>query len=309
VNLGSGSLVKLRNSLTLLVLLGSWPATAEAYCRTRTCDVDNSCEIDDDGCSIGTKIKWPNGCLTFAVQRDGSPAENIKASDVFGVAEEAFALWSDSECHRGGSPPLTFVEQGEVRCRTPEFNCAPEDWNANVIMFQDDGWYHDAAALAITCVTMNLDSGEILDADIEINTPYFDFALPGEAEGADLRTVLTHEAGHFLGLSHSHLKGSVMYEWYDQTAIFSSLSDDDIGGICEVYPGADDDPKCEAPELPDDTRCVGASECVAVPGDPGGCSCREGPPRSGAGNAAFFGMIACAGVVVLRRRSPSIRNA
>jgi len=294
--------VKLRNSLTLVVLLGSWPATAEAYCRTRTCDVDETCETDKDGCSLGTKIWWPNGCLTFAVQRDGSKMQDISPKDALQVAEDAFAFWTDTECHRGGSPPLTFVAQGEVRCNSPEYNCAPGDWNANVIMFQDEYWPHHPGALAVTCVTMNLDTGEILDADIELNTPWFDFALPGETEGEDLRTVLTHEAGHFLGLNHSHIDGSVMFEEYDANQIFSSLSDDDLAGICEIYPGADDDPKCDPPELPDNTRCVGASECEPIPGDPG-CSCREGPPHRQAGGGAFFGAFAFGLAWVLRRRA------
>lgn len=294
--------MKLRNSLTLLALLGSWPATAEAYCRTRTCDVDENCEIDKDGCSLGTKTWWPSGCLTFAIQRDGSPLQNISAKAALEVAEEAFAFWTDTECHRGGSPPLTFIGQGEVRCKAPEYNCAPDDWNANVIMFQDDFWPHHPGALAVTCVTMNLDTGEILDADIELNTPYFDFALPGETRGEDLRTVLTHEVGHFLGLNHSHVDGSVMFESYESDLIFSSLSDDDIAGICETYPGAEKDPKCDPPELPDDTSCVGASECVPVAGDPG-CSCREGPPRSQTGGAAFLGLLAFGAALALRRRS------
>lgn len=261
--------------LLLLSFLLAAPRPAQAYCRTRTCDADNTCEIAD-GCSIGgKKARWPNGCLTFAIQRDGSALQGISADDARKVAENAFALWTDSACFQGGSPPLSFHVQPDVRCRDPEYNCHPDDWNANVIMFQDEGWQHGPSTLAVTCVTMNLNTGEILDADMEINTtpPYFDFALPGGGNGADLHTVLTHEAGHFLGLNHSDLHGAVMYEFYDDQVLISSLSDDDVAGVCDIYGHADDDPKCRAPELPDNTRCVGASECVPTKKGTEGCTC------------------------------------
>lgn len=242
--------------------------------------------------------------MTFAVERDGSPHEDLSARDVRKVAEQAFALWTDSECHRGGSPPLTFVELGEVACDQPEYNCDPKDWNTNVILFQDDGWIHDVAALAITGVTMNLDTGEILDADIEINTPGFDFVLPGDPTGADLRTVLMHEAGHVLGLDHPDIHGTIMYGLYDQTALYSSLSDDDLAGICEIYGGKGSDPECNVPELPDDTACVGKSPCVPVSSDPG-CSCREGAAPASPGTA-LWALLGVASAALFRRGKLSI---
>jgi MYXO-CTERM domain-containing protein len=241
--------------------------------------------------------------VTFAVERDGSPLEDLSARDALKVAEQAFALWTDSECHRGGSPPLTFVGLGEIACDRHEYNCDPKDWNTNAILFQDDGWFHDGAALAITGVTMNLDTGEILDADIEINTPGFDFVLPGELGGADLRTVLMHEVGHVLGLDHPDTHGTIMYGRYDETALYSSLSDDDVAGICAIYGGKDTDPECDVPELPDDGECVGESPCVPA-SDPG-CSCRQGaaPTDPATGFWALFGVL-CA--TLFRRRARSV---
>lgn len=291
----------LRISLTLLILFASWPTTAEAYCRTHTCQSDASdinCELVE-GCWVGgVPVRWRSGCVTFAVERGGSPLEGLAAPDVLKVAKQAFAFWTDSECHRGGSPPLTFIELGEVGCAQPEYNCDPKDWNTNVILFQDDGWFHDEAALAITAVTMNLDTGEILDADIEINTLGFDFVLPGESRGADLRTVLMHEAGHVLGLDHPDFHGTIMYGLYDQTALYSSLGDDDIAGICEIYGGRETDPKCPVPQLPDDTACVGKSPCVAP--EPS-CSCRQG--AAPVSPAAAIWALAIAGMACWRRRT------
>lgn len=309
--MASAPRVTLRTLLTVLALLGTWPASAQAYCRTYTClsdDSDDVCEIVD-GCPVGGKpVRWPSGCVAFAVQRDGSSLRDLAAPDVLNVAEAAFAIWTDSECHRGGSPPFTFVQQGEVSCRQPEYNCDPTDWNTNVIMFQDEGWPHASAALAITCVTMNLDTGEILDADIELNTPGFDFALPGDPHGADLRTVLTHEVGHVLGLDHPNIPGTVMHATYDHTTLISSLSDDDLAGICDIYGGKDSDPRCKLPELPQATECVGESPCRPVSGDAGGCSCRAGAPAGGKGGPLIVALFALAGAASLRRRAPDARD-
>ena len=299
-----GPYVTLRTSLTLLALFGIWPASAAAYCRTYTCQSDDTCEFDGDCLVGGQPVRWPSGCVTFAVQRTGSRAQGLDADDVLKVAKDAFAIWTDSECHRGGSPPLTFINLGEVGCNQPEYNCDPKDWNANVIMFRDDGWVHAANALAITCLSMNLDTGELLDTDIEINTSAdFEFSLPGGNEGADLRTVLMHEAGHVLGLDHPGIPGTVMHGFYDSTALYSSLSDDDRLGICDIYGGEDSDPKCKAPKLPKDTECVGGSACVPQPGDEYACSCREGGAPRGEGSAPIgWGVLSFTGAFILRRR-------
>ena len=148
------------------------------------------------------------------------------------------------------------------------------------------------------------DRHEILDADMEINTtpPDYDFALPGDPTGDDLHMVITHEAGHFLGLNHSTLTGAVMFGEYQSGVLLSGLSDDDIAGICDIYGGRDGDPKCEAQELPSDTDCVGQSECVPVVTDEG-CSCREGAPPSRAGGRwTLLGLFAWVAVIATRRR-------
>ncbi len=305
--------------ITLLLLFGS-PTTALGYCRTRTCATDHSCEIGEDGCTVGGKpVKWPSGCLNFSMQRDGSPLQDISAEAALDVAVDAFSLWTDSKCFTGGTPPLTFSVLGDVQCHVPEYNCGPGDWNANVIMFQDEGWQHGSASLAVTCVTMNVDTGEILDADMEINTtpPYYDFGLPGEVTGADLHTVITHEAGHFLGLDHSPRRGAVMFASYDDSVLLSSLSDDDIAGVCDIYGGTEQDPKCKDKELPEDTSCVGNSECEPVSRKSSGCSCRLRAPCSGSSGSGplglvvigFFGWLARRGLAGSRRRTQAHSRA
>jgi hypothetical protein len=50
--------------------------------------------------------------------------------------------------------------------------------------------------------------------------------------GVDLFSVALHEAGHALGLGHTDRPGTVMYPYY---RLLTGLSDDDIGGIRDLY--------------------------------------------------------------------------
>jgi MYXO-CTERM domain-containing protein len=283
--------LKTRQIVALFLAVACFSDRALAFCRTRTCQVDKTCEFDENGCSVGGHAAhWKSGCLSFAMQANGSMLQGISAEAASGVAEDAFRLWTDAQCHAGGTPPLTLSARRNVQCAVPEFNCNPEHYNANVIMFQDEGWVHGPSALAVTCVTLNLRTGEILDADMEINTtpPFFDFSLPGDSIGADLHTVITHEAGHFVGLDHSHLNGAVMFASYDDSVILSSLSDDDIAGVCEIYPGKADDPRCSSEPLPQDTSCVGKSACVPSRTPDEGCACTVPAPPANLGGLGWW---------------------
>jgi MYXO-CTERM domain-containing protein len=60
----------------------------------------------------------------------------------------------------------------------------------------------------------------------------------------DLQSVITHEAGHFMGLAHATMACSLvegncptMSPSYPQDSLaFRTLEQDDIEGICNIYP-------------------------------------------------------------------------
>jgi hypothetical protein len=137
-------------------------------------------------------------------------------------------------------------------------------------------WDHDARYLALTTTTYRVETGEIVDADIEVN---------GTSEGAlggfpftcvdppaptcrrvdqagcifmDLRNTLTHEVGHVLGFAHDPgVESSMNGQASAGETSKRTLHADDVAGLCAVYP-----------------RGAPTSTC----GESGGCATpRDGP--------------------------------
>src|SRR5581483_5167563 len=150
-----------------------------------------------------------------------------------------FGTWTGVTC---GSGPITMaVNAGKpvpAMCTAVGYVKGAKN-NVNEIIFQDNGWpYNDGVnTIALTTLTFNSDTGQILDADIELNTSsgMITTGTP-TASTFDLQSVLTHESGHFFGLAHSGHTEATMYSMYKPASIsMRTLSADDIAGICDVY--------------------------------------------------------------------------
>jgi hypothetical protein len=220
-------------SLLLGAALLASAAPASAFCRSTSCTGD--CPRDDDGCkTTGAPLSWPGVCVGFSLQKDGT--QNLDMEAVRRVLEDSFAAWSDRAC-QGGSASIAFAELDDVSCHATEYN--PHGPNANLILFQDNRWtYHGPNdTLAKTTVTFDNGSGEIFDADIEVNHAYNEFTIGDDNVVYDLQSVLTHEIGHFIGIDHAADFDATMYAGYDEgTTSLRTLESDDIDALCTVYP-------------------------------------------------------------------------
>jgi len=270
----------------VIALFGSATGTARAeYCRTKACDrflayndvwqtePDPPCAKKANDCSLeGTPLYWPGRCLSFAVQKDGSPKYGIEYETLHEVVVQAFDTWRGADC--GGAPPSMRIDDfGAVTCNLHEYT--DDQGGANIVMFRDDDWppAYDPMALALTTVTYNPETGEIRDADIELNGLAGDFTVsddPAETRD-DLLAILTHETGHFLGLAHDNTPEATMYANYNFDGMHPfgqrDLEASDIEGICAIYP----------PEAP-----VSQAACVPPHGFSRTCS-RQIDPGDGCG--------------------------
>jgi hypothetical protein len=225
--------------ITLAAALLAAPRTS-AYCLGRTCNPStDDCELDDDDCVVtGAPLHWAPDCVTFDVQVDGSPKSGLDADAVTVVVERAFKAWLEADCGNG-TPSIEVGTFGPVACSESLFNETGR--NANIVMFRDDAWpYPDEEdAYGKTMLRYDTHTGALRDADIELNTADFDVGADGDPERVDLESILTHEIGHFLGLGHPgrrHPAATMSAGWDGEGMGPRTLDDDDVAGICELYP-------------------------------------------------------------------------
>jgi hypothetical protein len=244
--------------------------------------------------------------VTFAVQRDGSPLNKITGAEMESAVYRAFQTWMNADCGNGTHPGIHVETLGLIECDQAEFNL--QHANANAYMFRDTEWAAEAGigdALGLTTAHFDSTSGQMQDADVEINGTGADLTDGDPEDGADLLSILTHESGHFLGLDHTRDVNSVMYSSYTPgVSNLRHLSADDTAGICAIYPPG-------LQPTSNDCRPVNgfSGVCANEQREPLGCSfapsalARSGSPKR---DWLGFGLLFSLVMMVAKRRSRSI---
>lgn len=304
-----------------VVLAGvSGASLSFAYCRTTTCD---GCVQPINGCvQDGHPLYWVSGCVSYNLQRDSSAQVPLSVATT--LAARSFSHWSTAVCPTSGRPPsLTFLDLGPVACDEVEYNdpnsaeSPRTGGNANILMFRDTAWDESKSAdptatLALTTVTFSRSTGQIFDADIEVNGNKVLSTSDAPSQTAyDLESILTHEIGHFLGLAHSQQGCSgnscptMTASYVKGSSAFRNLEADDIAGLCAIYPSN---------RSADTSSCVPVhglgSECGVAAPRQGGCS--VGPASAKlAEPRVIHASLACVGAALaaLRLRRPRRRRA
>jgi hypothetical protein len=246
------------------------PATANAYVQSRTSD--------------GWPTVWRQRALTIQIYT-AEPPRLLDRTSLMRMVIASAATWS-YPANSCTDLSLTLVEVSEAT--------GPASYDqVNRIAFRRDDWRkmpcnpdppameicdpYPGNAIAITTVTSNKRTGEILDADIELNAVsqvFADIVVDGARPRGSLMTVqdlqntLTHELGHFIGLDHNCFdpQASAMApkDQFQRDAplcstasasiaeatMFNSalpgetkkrdLADDDLEAICDIYPPVDE---------------------------------------------------------------------
>lgn len=249
----------MRASVIVCVLLGC-ASTAGAYCRTTTVATSPTFQPQGDTCwTEGSPVWWKDKCLSYGIEIGGSA--RLSQSTVSDVARVAFGAWNGLAC-ASGMPTIKATEGPAVpvACTMVGYVKGAKN-NVNEIIFHDDAWpYNDGVnTLALTTLTFNADTGQILDADIELNTKSNQITtdVPVPNNSFDLQSILTHEAGHYFGLAHSGHTDATMYSMYKPQSIsMRTLTADDTAGFCAVYGTSN---------RPTSTGNVGAGDCSSPP--------------------------------------------
>lgn len=275
----------LRLLAALLVLTAA--SSAHAYCRLTT-----DMPTPGENCAnTGLGLTWRRSCISFSMVPRARPTPNFE--DIRRVADLSFATWDSVGCELG-EVGLELRQTFELAaCQDPEY--APRAPNANTIMFVDDWRDRELPpdAFGLTLVWHNPDTGEIYDADMQLNEHLGEFAICGAVcppNAVDLQNVVTHEAGHFLGLGHSSVPAATM----SARATLGEtrkrdLDEDDRSGLCSIY-GDDPTPMCvDADFFPDNGFSPECAAAEAATGQRGLCSA-SAPFGASAGGERAFGL-------------------
>jgi len=274
--------------------------TAGAYCRTSSCmeGMAHTAAVCDppQQTDCGTPLFWASRCIGYSVQVNASIKVTFAQTEQ--VMKAAFATWAAADC-TGGNPQMAVTEAAPATCDQHEYN--QTKGNANIILYHDDVWPYEGSpnTLALTTVTYNLDTGEIYDADMELNSADNDFTVSDTNVDFDLQSIVTHETGHFQGLAHSANPTAVMWpEYVEHTTTLRTLTADDEAGICAIYPPSPANSDCDAtPRHGFSTLCAAQQPAQSTSscgvGSPGGA------PGSDGGTGPSGGVLAGLGALVL----------
>lgn len=287
---------------------------AMAYCRTAGCEegVGALCEPAQPG-DCGIALTWSSPCISYSLQAggtSGAPFETTRS-----LVRAGFDAWMNAECG-GTTPGVALVETATVECGAQGYD-QDGGRNANLIVFRDDDWPYSAkGVLALTTLTYGLDSGLIYDADMEFNSQEVAFSYGDEEVSYDFLSVVTHEAGHFLGLAHSSSDEATMVAEYKRgTTDLRSLSPDDVAGICATYAAREFDSCAPSRNLP--TSCPDGTSDDGDEADGGttdeGCAVARGgtgrsSSRRGAAAIALLGAALIA-AAIRKKRPPRASHA
>jgi hypothetical protein len=191
-----------------------------------------------DGHSVLTR--WTSLPIKYSItNRAGG---SVSAAQLQTAAAASFATWSQAQAGSALSASFTgFTNAEPVR-----------DDGVTVIGFQPHPELE--RTLGVTTFTLDRTTGALVEADIFLNSTFtWSVAPAGESNKFDVQSILTHEAGHLIGLGHSLLgdtvlrpeggrrvvaKRAVMFPiaYAVGTILDRTLQDDDVAAVSATYP-------------------------------------------------------------------------
>jgi hypothetical protein len=285
----------------------AWSSPAGAYVRYLT--------------DAGKPFFWAQATVPITGYPDDFKQSSMTPAELQAAITAAAATWSTPAetctyltlmptfATGQGPPPAndghsTVVFHSTVWCRVQADGTCP------------GGVEYDPSALAVTTDTANTATGQIYDADVEVNALDYQWAdvvqEPQLASDMDLQNALTHELGHLIGLDHTC--------WDPATSTSGGHPVDDSGNLvppCStadaaiqettMFPSATPGDIQKRDLAPDDHNALCAIYNVDDPPPPPGTDAFGGCVRCAAGGTFDPGALALsaalAALLGLRRRA------
>ncbi len=311
----------LRAALALGLLVAAAPAAAFVRSTTSPGHPDQ-----------GLCIYWGARQVTYKVNATSAgtaPCQDAAAAQALAV--QSFPAWSPS-CtdfrfvNGGGTTQTAVANDGENRVIFRSGTCAAAGCSGNGCATANNCWdgaSHGSSTIALTTTTFNTSTGEIVDSDMEVNgwnganggasglpTGFYLTCLSPPAPACTIRdpygqagciavdvgTIVTHEAGHMLGLDHTcesaypapynacpnPTSGIMNPSLATSGTVRRTLTADDTSGVCGIYPAG--------------AATVTCSGSAPAGSSGGGCS-------TGGGGVGAMGLLAIAILVAWRVRA------
>jgi len=207
------------------------PGPAEAYIHIA---------IETGGESV--PVKWEGARPRWFARDRGVPG--VSAAQFQAEVERAFAVWEA-------------VPTASIAFQFAGFTSAPpfDNDDLSVLGFEDEPDLD--RVLGATTFVVDAVTGAVVESDVFFNSVFqWSVAPDGEAGRFDLRSVATHEIGHFIGLGHSAIgetelradgtrrvlaSGAVMFPISLGRGVVAdrTLQPDDVAGASDLYPDGD----------------------------------------------------------------------
>lgn len=170
--------------------------------------------------SSGKKVQWHSKVnslnFSFNTSNCNSSLNTCSNSQLVSIAQNASSAWSTNS-------KFTITT-------TSTSNSAQNGVN-DIYFSSDQSLFTGSGVVAVTQVAYKESSGEILEADMLINS-LFSFSTSVSSEKY-IGNVITHELGHALGMGHGQVHRSSMF--YTLAIGQSQLENDDANGVQDLY--------------------------------------------------------------------------